>query len=152
MDILQHRWNKTVTFILPLVFQDLTYKDVIFEDFINCYYADVNNTDIVNSVIIEFENSSTHFKIPEYFIDDYKKIINSQYSKISNKSKKIILNFWKQDKKSYLYSVLYKTDKIISYWESKSNIPVSTSEDKEYWPLFTDDKELKGYKSLFKIK
>lgn len=53
------------------------------------------------------------FSIPEQFIEDYYKIINSKYSQISNGAKVRILQFHgnnPKDHKTALYGILYKTE------------------------------------------
>jgi len=151
MDITNNRWNKSTIFILPLLYPNITYKSVIFEHFINCYISDIYRIDPEDSLIIEFDNNLARFRIPEHKLEDYKKIIRSQYSKISDKSKKDILCFWEENKFSYLYSILYKTKKILDYWSNKINKPVYASEEKEYWPKFNSQEETYGLNSLYKM-
>jgi hypothetical protein len=105
MDINNIRGNKSTVFILPLLYPVIQFPDVIFENFINCYIADTTQPNISDSLIIEFDNNVCHFRIPKEYLDDYKKIIKSQYSKISPESKEIILYFWKESSDSLLYVI-----------------------------------------------
>lgn len=145
MDIINNKWSYSTIFILPLLYPDIKYTDIITDNFINCYISD-------NSLIIEFDNDIVRFKIPNDLVEDYKKITRSKYSKISNKSKQLILNFWNEDNSSYLYSVLNKTRKVLSYWQSKTDKKLYPSKEKEYWPKFNlseESYEMLNYK--FKI-
>src|SRR5208337_232207 len=134
MDIFSNRkWNKSTLFILPLLYPGIQFTDVIFENFINCYISDTAFPDPENSLIIEFDDNICRFRVNKEYLEDYKKILRSQYSKISDEAKQIILYFWKEAEDSYLYSVLYKTDKILDYWRKKSSDGlIQASEDKEY--------------------
>lgn len=152
MDIINNRYNKSTVFLLPLIYPTVTYKGVLFDGFINCYYADVDNDDIVNSVIIEYDTNIVHFRVPDEFIDDYKLIIAGKYSKISNRAKRAILHFWELDNKSYLYSLLHRTDKILKYLENKTKTVLTITDDTEYWGNFEESKELRGFQQLFKTR
>jgi hypothetical protein len=151
MDINNIRGNKSTVFILPLLYPGIQFPDVIFENFINCYIADTTQPNISDSLIIEFDNNVCHFRIPKEYLDDYKKIIKSQYSKISPESKEIILYFWKESSDSLLYSILYKTEKVLDYWRSKfKSNDIQASEEKEYWTKFNPYEETKGLNHLYK--
>src|SRR4030042_4960678 len=141
MDIINNKKSKTTIFILPLLYSDTKYTQVLTDNFINCYILD-------NNIIIEFDNDIVKFKIPQEFTDDYKKITKSLYSKISDKSKEQILNFWDEDKSSYLYSVLYKTKRVLNYWQSKTDKKLHLSKEKEYWPKFNIIEESYGMLNL----
>lgn len=151
MDIINNKKNKSTIFILPLLYPEIDYTNILFEHFINCYISDVHAPDPENSLIIEFDDNIARFRIPEEVLDDYKKIIKSQYSEITNESKLQIINFWKEDEESYLHSVLYKTQKILDYWSKKTNREIHPSEDKEYWPKFNTYEETRGLNTLYKM-
>jgi hypothetical protein len=152
MDIINNRGNKTTIFILPLLYPGIQFSDVIYENYINSYVSDTTCPDPENSIIIEFDNNICRFRIPKEYLDDYKKIIKSQYSQISNQAKEVILYFWNQDKDSYLYSVLYKTNKILDYWRKKfKDVNIQASSEKEYWPKFNLYEETRGLNHLYKM-
>jgi hypothetical protein len=151
MDIINNRWNKSTIFILPLLYPDIKYTDILQDNFINCYISDVDNIEPENSLLIEFDDNIARFKVPDNFIQDYKKILRGNYSSISESSKKVIINFWNQNEESYLFSVLYKTSKILEYWTKKANKQISHSHDKEYWPKFNIYSETRGLHHLYKI-
>lgn len=144
MDIIDIKKSKSTIFILPLLYPEIKYTDVLFEHFINCYISDERDIVPDNSLIIEFDDNVCGFRLPEELIEDYNKILHSQYSEISNESKIRILYFWQADTDSYLYSVLYKTSKILEYWSKKTNKEVHASKDKEYWPKFNIQEETRG--------
>jgi hypothetical protein len=150
MDIVNNRWNKSTIFILPLLYPDIKFTDVLQENFINCYISDVILQEPQDSLIIEFDNNIARFKFPEDKLDDYSLIKRSKYSKISNSSKQNIIYFWEEDKDSYLYSILYKTKKVLDYWAKKSNTIIHPSKEKEYWPKFNLYEETRGISSLYK--
>lgn len=151
MDIINNRKSKSTIFILPLLYPGIEFTDVIYENFINCYVQDTSHPEPENSLTIEFDNNICQFRIPKEYLEDYKKILRSQYSKISDECKQIILYFWKEAEDSYLYSVLYKTDKILEYWKKKANpdISIQSSDEKEYWPKFNLYEETKGLNHLY---
>lgn len=151
MDIINNRYNKSTIFILPLLYEDIKYTDIITDNFINCYISDIQFPDPDNSLTIEFDNDVARFRIKEDKTDDYKKIIRSQYSNISNISKKQIISFWQQDENSHLYSVLYKTNKILEYWSKKSGKEIKANEENEYWPKFNTYEETRGLNTLYKM-
>ncbi len=152
MDIINNRGNKSTIFILPLLYPGIQFSDVIYENYINSYVSDIIQQEPENSVIIEFDNNICRFRIPKEYLDDYKKIIKSQYSQISNEAKEITLYFWNQDKNSYLYSVLYKTNKILDYWRKKfKDVNIQASDEKEYWPKFNLYEETRGLNHLYKM-
>jgi len=150
MDIINNKWTKSTIFILPLLYPDIKFTDVLQEDFINCYISDVKYPEIEDSLIIEFHNNIASFKIPEEIKEDYKLILQGKYSKISELSKQQILYFWNEDVFSYLYSILYKTNKILKYWEEKTHKEIYKSSSKEYFPKFNTYEETRGLSSLYK--
>lgn len=120
MDIFDSkRRNKTTIFVLPLIFSNISYKTILQDHFIMSYLTEDLYEEPADGIIIEYDQDVVTFKIPNDKLKDYKLIINSQYSQISEESKQIILSFWEETKNSYLYSVLYKTNKILDYWNKK---------------------------------
>ena len=151
MDIINNKKNKSTIFILPLLYPEIDYTNVLFEHFINCYISDVHAIDPENSLIIEFDDNSARFRVPIELLGDYKKIIRSQYSEITNESKQQIVYFWKENDDSYLHSVLHKTQKILDYWSKKTNMEIFPSKEKEYWPKFNTYEETRGLNTLYKM-
>ena len=151
MDIVNNKKSKTTIFLLPLLYPELIYTDVLFEHFINCFISDSNRPEPENSIIIEFDDNVARFRLPEDIIPERDLIVKSQYSKLSDKSKQQILYFWKEDNESYLYSVLYKTNKILDYWSKKSGLVLYPSKEKEYWPKFNTQQETRGMGSLYRM-
>lgn len=147
MDITENRYNKSTIFLLPLLYPSITYKDIIQDHYINSFISDTNTSFPNDVLVIEYENNVAHFKIPQEYLDDYRKILKGQYSQITDKSKNIIIKFWKESKKSYLYSILYRTDKILKYWSNKTNRIITASPDKEYWPPFNMNEEIRGIRN-----
>jgi len=150
MDIIDIKKSKSTIFILPLLYPEIKYTDVLFEHFINCFISDVNSPLPDKSLIIEFDDNICRFRLPEEILEEYYKILHSQYSKLSNESKKNILYFWQVEEDSYLYSILYKTQKILDYWATKSGKEIFPSDSKEYWPKFNTYEETRGLSTLYK--
>lgn len=151
MDIINNKKSKTTIFLLPLLYPEIDYTNLIFDNFINCYISDSKIIEPENSIIIEYDNNVARFRLPEYIIPERDLIVAGKYSKLSNKSKQQILYFWKEDNTSYLYSVLYKTQKILDYWTAKTDKILYPSTEKEYWPKFNIQKETRGLGSLHNI-
>jgi hypothetical protein len=149
MDIVNNKKSKTTIFLLPLLYPELIYTDILFEHFINCFISDSNRPEPENSIIIEFDDNVARFRLPISIIPERDLIVRSQYSKLSDESKEQILYFWKEDNTSYLYSVLYKTNKILDYWSKKSGQVLYPSKDKEYWPKFNTQQETRGMSSSY---
>jgi len=151
MDIINNKKSKTTIFILPLLYPGIKSTDVLFEHFINSFISDVHCPDPEDSVIIEFDDNQARFRMTNEFLSDYKKILQSRYSEISDAAKEAILYFWQEDDSSYLYSVLYKTSKILDYWTKVSGKDIQPSLDKEYWPKFNIYQETRGLNNLYKM-
>jgi hypothetical protein len=150
MDIIYNKKSKSTIFILPLLYPGIKFTDVLADNFINCYIQDTVYPDPEDSLIIEFDDNIARFRMTKEYIADYKKIIKSQYSKLSDNAKETILYFWQQNKDSYLHSVLYKTNKILDYWSKKSDKKIEASTEKEYWPRFNLYEETRGLNHLYK--
>ena len=144
MDIINNKKSKTTVFVLPLLYPELKYTDVLFEHFVDCFISDIYRPEPDNSIIIEFDNNIARFRLPEDIITEKDLIVKSQYSKLSNLSKQQIIYFWNEDNNSYLYSVLYKTQKILDYWTAKAGQALYPSNQKEYWPKFNVSQETRG--------
>jgi hypothetical protein len=148
MDIIYNKKSKTTIFLLPLLYPEIKYTNILFEHFIDCYISDIYNPEPEDSIIIEFDNNTARFRLPEDIISEKNLIIKGRYSKLSNISKHNILYFWDESVDSYLYSVLYKTDKILQYWTAKAGQTLHPSKEKEYWPKFNFLQETKGARTL----
>ena len=151
MDIINNKKSKSTIFILPLLYPGIQFTDVLTDNFINCFISDIRYQDLGNGLVIEFDNDIVRFSIPKDIYKDYKKILQSKYSKISDESKEQILYFWNLDETSYLYSVLYKTNKILDYWSTKTEKQIHASSEKEYWPKLNIYEETRGMGSLYKM-
>jgi hypothetical protein len=151
MDIIDIKKSKTTIFLLPLLYPEITYTALIFDNFTNCYISDSKMIDPENSIIIEYDNNIARFRLPKDIIPERDLITRSKYSKLSDKSKQQILYFWQEDKNSYFHSVLYKTQKILDYWSAKANKVLYPSLEKEYWPKFNLQQETRNMGSLYNM-
>jgi hypothetical protein len=90
------------------------------------------------------------FSIPSEYEEDYYKILNSQYSKTSEKFKKHILAFNGFNTEGETYGILYKTDKIRQKREEEFSLPSgSLRGDFELYDTFETSKET--YLNQYKI-
>lgn len=149
MDIDKIKKTKSTIFVLPLLYNGATYKDVWFDNFINCYITEHDKPNPENSLIIEYDNDVVRFRVNKDRLDDYNKIRRGEYSLLSDEAKQRILHFWQEDETSLMYSVLYKTEKILDYWSKITGNQVYPSESKEYWPKFNSLNETKGLSTLY---
>jgi hypothetical protein len=135
MDIFDNKYNETTIFMLPMLYSNFKYTDVLTEDFINCYIADINKPGLDEYLHLVFHTTNFSLPIPEEFIKDYKYFLRGKYSKFSLKLKKIILSFWNCNGETNLHSILFKTDKMKEYWLKKpAKLGHKYSNSMEYWP------------------
>ena len=164
MDILRHAKTDTTKFILPLLFKNDKYPEIITNDFTNAYIADIDDQSKDGYVLLAYtENSVMNFKsveevyvkdnlniyvfsIPEEYMEDYYKFLTGKYSEFSEQTKNHILKFWDENNESLLYGILYKTDIAKKYWQEKYNEnPDKWSNEAEYWVEPNMRKEILGY-------
>ncbi len=116
--------NRTTQFIMPLLI-DKKYSNAI-----RAYLAINELKDIPNNIYVilidkkdeEYIKNNIYYHgeikinneiyyslfICDEFKEDFKKFIIGAYSKISNKSKRKIVNFWKNENKT-VYNIVYNT-------------------------------------------
>src|SRR5512133_2932116 len=120
MDILLFNKTKASQFLMPLLFDNKKFTDLItdFKDFVNAYIADFDKPNHDNKVILVFNTKQkslpetnqidkytkeikdgevTHFfyvyDLPTQYEDDYAMWLLGKYSMLSDKAKQQILNF-----------------------------------------------------------
>jgi len=81
------------------------------------------------------------FKVPDSFIVDYKRIINSEYSKISDTLKKRILAFHSFSETGETYGILYCTEELRKRREEQYDLPQGSLKGVELYELFDLEKE-----------
>jgi len=82
------------------------------------------------------------FNVPKEHQEDYYLILDGKYSEISNILKLKILKFWNESEISMLYSILFKTEKIKKFWDSRNQNPILYCAENEYWYLPRLDNEI----------
>lgn len=124
MNPLELNKNVSTIFILPMVFEDLKYDQIVTKDFKNAYVADFSRPEFDDDLILVFKEISSIqrdakatyevkgdivevYEIPDKYLAEYFKIYAGQYSEISEELKQIILKFWDEDEESLLYKILY---------------------------------------------
>lgn len=129
MNPLSLRKTDTTKFILPMVFDEsIKYDKILTTGFEDTYIAIYNNpiyddhitithTGEYNGfylvqtepkkILLEDETVFVIFDIPEQWADDFVKILQGEYSKLSEEYKQHLLNFWGEGPESSLYKGLY---------------------------------------------
>jgi hypothetical protein len=102
--------NKSTVFILPIVFSDKKYSDILTEDFINAYIADFEYPEYDDKLTVVRKSEVERHDIPKEYFEDYVKIIAGAYNATSDKYKQLVTSFWDCDKDSKLYNILYSPD------------------------------------------
>jgi hypothetical protein len=112
------------------LYKDVKYTDIITDNFLNCYIKQEKE------LIINTKASIEAFFISKSHYNDFNLFIGGKYSEFSFKLKKNILDFWCLTNESNLFSVLFKTNKIIEkYWVEKfGNKVYKWSPYAERWP------------------
>jgi len=142
MDILNYNKTQTTQFILPLLFRDKKFTQVItdFDSLINGYIADFDRPNYDNKIILVFKNKQNGlptenmiehytktikdgedsneifvyvYDLPNDYQEDYTFFLLGKYSRFSDDAKKKILNFWDADENTLLYGALYRTGSTI---------------------------------------
>jgi hypothetical protein len=142
MDILNFTCTYTTKFILPLLFEHISYNRLFNESFINAYIADMDSAEYNDKIHLYFSDYPSLsiqkylpetiaelkiddgyvliYDIPKEFADDYIKFLTGDYSKFSNTAKVRIISFWGVDNNTLLWGVLYKEgDKIKNFYKKE---------------------------------
>lgn len=173
MDILRYNKTQTTQFIIPLLFRDKQFNELItdFDSLINAYIADFDKPKYDNKVIIAFrdkqknlpeENRIEHYtktikdeiihfyvySLPKEFEEDYTLFLLGKYSSFTESAKQKILNFWNSNEDSLLYGALYKTGETIKKFY-KENFDTKIDDtwsngESEWWPEPILRKEIYG--------
>jgi len=116
MNPLTLKHNKTTVLIMPMAFYGIEHGKgdsiISTEEFINAYIGDIDEPEHDDKILISYTDTINDeltyevYEVPEEFKDDYWKIVSSQYSKISDKYRDYLLDFWEQDATSNLYQIL----------------------------------------------
>lgn len=169
MNILKFsKYTNTTKFILPLLFDIRTrYHELLDNFFINAYIADMankENDDKIHLLFADYPSLTLQKKITDaadeyrfedaYVLvypldtkweDDYNKIIQGNYSTISEDAKYRILSFWEEDTNSALYSVLFQEGNAARKFmqEITGNIDNSPwTKTREWWVPFVIPDEI----------
>lgn len=172
MDILAYNKTFTSQFIMPLLFKDKKFTEIItdFESFVNAYIADFDKPEFDNKIILVFNekqkelpesNMIEHYtklikdetlyfyvyEIPEEYSENYVFWLMGKYSLFTKEAKEQILNFWDCGENTLLYGALYKTgDAIKNFYKTnfKKKLDRWSNEEEELWiePLLS--KEIYG--------
>jgi len=156
MELLSLKNNMSCYFLVPLLFpKDTKASQIFYEEFKDAYIADYKRKQHDDKVLLvydkytidipltsrnsEYTDYNGHilvYNIPEEFNDDYGKFLRGEWSKLSQKAKDLILNFWDEDENSLLYGILTKTvtTKLGAYYKRlKLNPKKHFQKDAEYW-------------------
>lgn len=172
MDILAYNKTSTSQFIMPLLFGNKKFNEIItdFESFVNAYIADFDKPENDNKIILVFNekqkelpelNMTDHYtktikdeelffyvyEIPESLSDNYTYWLMGKYSLFTKEAKDTILNFWDAGENTLLYGALYKTgDAIKNFYKNnfKKKLDKWTNEDEEWWIEPSLSKEIYG--------
>ena len=106
-------YTNTTKFIIPMLFSDSNYTEVLNKYFIDSYSFDYYEPNYDNKIIIVKENNEAPrtdhspismykrqnqycfvYDIPDEFKDDYDYIVKGRYNLISEECRDRILKFW----------------------------------------------------------
>lgn len=117
MDPIKELQDKTITtqFILPMAYLNKNFTD-LDKDFKNAYIASIDDVKDDSKIVIICgqHDEKTVIEPPNHYIDDYFKVLDGQYSKLSENYKQHLLSFWKADKNTYLYKILYRDKNLMT--------------------------------------
>jgi hypothetical protein len=162
MDILAKNRTLTTQFLLPLLFGNKIFTDILtdFDSFVNAYIADVNELNHENKIILVFKtiqknlpelNRMNHYvkeikgevlffyvyEIPNNLSENYSLWVVGKYSMFTDMAKQIILNFWEAGDNTLLYGALYKKGLAIpTFYKklfNKNILDRWINEDEEWW-------------------
>ena len=88
--------NKTTWLIMPMAFygKGLKSTDILTTGFVNAYIGDLYRPELDDKILLVFDDNEEVFEIPEDFVNDYWRIITSQYHEVSDDYWKIVKDFW----------------------------------------------------------
>ena len=161
MDILAYDRTLTSQFLMPLLFDNKKFTEIItdFDSFVNAYIADFDKPNNDNKIVLVFNAKQKElpetnqvdkytktikdgdlffyvYNIPKGLEENYTSWLIGRYSLFSDKAKKMILNFWDVGRNSLTYGVLYKTgDAIKNFYKEHFNkkLDETWSSDNEDW-------------------
>ncbi len=160
MDPFKLNINETTRFLLPMVLPNITHNELISNYFQQAYIGILDEKEYDDQLLLQFtedfdENSLDEIGITEYFkisdnliriflpeveefLEQYELFLAGNYSKLNEKSKQDILEYWGEDELSILHGILYKTEvglEILSKLVDKNTIKsIKENPDSEYWP------------------
>lgn len=146
MNSLEISTNCTTRFLLPTIFPNTTYDELIANGFIKAYVGMLDNRDYDDTLMLLFRKDASEDVLEELFgdmeidvlddelnnelqlivvndwknyteHDEYSNFLSGEWSKFTSKSKNTIISFWGEDTISILYMVLYKDPKFNSIVE-----------------------------------
>ncbi len=163
-------YNKSKTYLLPLMSEILDLNIKFLPNLLNTYLFDENNEyencifilhkfDFKNPEFTKYEHNLTNnelfvkcidlndktvyvFKFPEEYLNEYNYLLSSQYSKFGDDAKKLILRFWAEVYSGNPAGVnfLLKVKQIL-YKDQK----LKESLQKELGVIIPDNQELGSY-------
>ena len=125
----------------------------LFKDFLDSEYERTKQ-------IIEDYDYDEGFVVVVYslnkkFKEDFKLIINGEYSKTSEKFQKLFPKVVKlkknglhRDELSLQYRIFNKTKDLIEYWQEKVGVSSTWLDEYEVWPMFDKEKQILTKKVL----
>jgi len=103
----------------------------------------INNKYIKCHYDVDEEHFMVYCEFPNEVLEDCLKIIQGQFSKISDVNKVNILKFWNYTKESKLYGILYKDPKLKKQMENELNVKLRDGD--ELGSIFDEIKEVFSY-------
>lgn len=125
--------NNTTKFLLPIMFPNTTYTELIANYFEEAYIGILDEKEYDDMILLKFNyNNFTEdlledvkevldrsdlmktvlrgnvlcYEIPEEIVPDYEHYLNGKYSQMTEEAKANILEFWGQDEESILSLIL----------------------------------------------
>lgn len=118
MDPIKELQDKTITtkFILPMAYLNKKFTD-LDKTFKNAYIASIDDVKDNSTIVTIWGIHDEKLVVdpPQAYIDDYFKILDGQYSKLSEDYKQHLLSFWDANHDTFLYKILYNKDDE-EYW------------------------------------
>ena len=146
MNSLEISTNCTTRFLLPIVFPNTTYSELIANGFIKAYIGMLDDDNYDNSLLLLFNKDASDDVLGELFgdmdvdvldddsdeelqivvvnnwkdcveDDEYPNFLSGEWSKFSYTNKINILSFWGENNTSILYMILYRDPKFTTIAE-----------------------------------